>query len=235
MSTENCDRLNKALLEIKENIRSAALKAGRNPEDILILGVTKTVDIDQMQKAYDLGITNFGENRVQEFLRKSDIIHRECYWHIIGRLQTNKVKYLDKRIALIHSLDRMELAEALQARGEKLNHKFKVLVQVNVAGESTKAGIEPDNLKKFLIELSKMGNIHVKGLMTIAPNTNTPEDVRYVFRALKKLSVDMMRERVENINMEELSMGMSGDYSIAVEEGATIVRIGSAMFGERVY
>jgi pyridoxal phosphate enzyme (YggS family) len=220
---------------VKLKIAEAAEKAGRNPEEILLLGVTKTVDAETMQKSYDYGITHFGENRVQEYLRKSDIIKRECFWHIIGRLQTNKVKYLDQRITLIHSLDRMELAEALQARGEKIGCVFPVLVQVNISGENTKAGIEPENLKSFLLSLSKMGNISVKGLMTIPPYAEDPEEVRPVFRKLKKLSVDMARERVENISMEVLSMGMSGDYTIAIEEGATIVRIGSAIYGERVY
>jgi len=220
---------------VKRKIAEAAVKVGRNPDEIMILGVTKTVDPQTMQKSYDYGITHFGENRVQEYLGKSDIIKRDCYWHIIGRLQTNKVKYLDQRITLIHSLDRMELAEALQARGEKIDWVFPVLVQVNISGESTKAGIEPENLKNFLLSLSKMGNISVRGLMTIAPYTEDPEVVRPVFRKLKKLSVDMARERVENISMEVLSMGMSGDYTIAVEEGATIVRIGSAIYGERAY
>ncbi|HHW23020.1 MAG TPA: YggS family pyridoxal phosphate-dependent enzyme [Clostridiaceae bacterium] len=220
---------------VKRKIAEAAVKVGRNPDEIMILGVTKTVDPQTMQKSYDYGITHFGENRVQEYLGKSDIIKRDCYWHIIGRLQTNKVKYLDQRITLIHSLDRMELAEALQARGEKIDWVFPVLVQVNISGESTKAGIEPENLKNFLLSLSKMGNISVRGLMTIAPYTEDPEVVRPVFRKLKKLSVDMARERVENISMEVLSMGMSGDYTIAVEEGSTIVRIGSAIYGERAY
>ncbi len=229
------NELGNAIHSIRQSIKASALKAGRNPEDILLLGVTKTVDIDLMRNAFDMGITHFGENRVQEFLRKSDIINRDCCWHIIGRLQTNKVKYLDNRITLIHSLDRIELAEALQDRGEKINHIFSVLVQVNVAGESTKAGVDPDNLKNFLLKLSRMGNIRVKGLMTIAPYTEDPEDVRLIFRTLRKLSVDMERERVENINIEELSMGMSSDFNVAVEEGATIVRVGSALFGERLY
>ncbi len=220
---------------VKQKIAEAASRAGRNPDEILLVGVTKTVDIETMQRSYDFGITHFGENRVQEYIRKSDIIKRDCFWHIIGRLQTNKVKYLDQRISLIHSLDRISLAEALQARGQKIDYVFPVLVQVNVSGESTKAGIESENLKDFLLSLSKMGNISVKGLMTIAPYTEEPEDVRHIFKKLKKLSVDMARERVENISMEVLSMGMSGDYTIAVEEGSTIVRIGSALYGERVY
>jgi len=224
-----------AINNVKQNIREAALKAGRRPEDILLLGVTKTVDVETMQKAYDLGITHFGENRVQEYLKKSDIINRECHWHIIGRLQTNKVKYLDQRITLIHSLDRMELAEALQMRGQKINYVFPVLIQVNVSGEDTKAGISPDDLKNFVLEISKMDNIKVKGLMTIAPYTEDPEEVRYIFKKIKQLAIDIEREKVENISMTELSMGMSGDYKVAIEEGSTIVRIGSALFGERVY
>ena len=229
------EKMREAILEVREKIEAAAVRSGRDPNEILLLGVTKTVDVDAMQAAFDLGIKDFGENRVQEFVKKSDILNRECRWHIIGRLQTNKVKYLDSRITLIHSLDRIELAEALDKRGKKINYVFPVLVQVNVSGENTKAGISPENLKDFLLRLSKMGNIKVRGLMTIAPYTEDPEAVRYVFRNLKKLSVDIDRERVDNISMEELSMGMSGDYEVAVEEGATIVRIGSAIFGERNY
>lgn len=224
-----------AVNNVKQNIRDAALKSGRNPDDILLLGVTKTVDVEIMQKIYDLGISHFGENRVQEYLKKSDIIKRECHWHIIGRLQTNKVKYLDQRITLIHSLDRIDLAEAIQMRGQRLDNTFSVLVQVNVSGEDTKAGIYPDDLRNFILNVSKMGNISIKGLMTIAPYTEEPEEVRYIFKEIKKLAVDIEREKVENVSMEKLSMGMSGDYKIAIEEGATIVRIGSALFGERVY
>jgi pyridoxal phosphate enzyme (YggS family) len=229
------NNLKHAINNVIQNIRDAAVKSGRKPEDVLLLGVTKTVDVETMQKVYDLGVTHFGENRVQEYLKKSDIIRRECHWHIIGRLQTNKVRYLDQRITLIHSLDRIELAEAIQKRGQKINHIFPVLVQVNVSGEDTKAGIYPDDVMNFLTNVSKMGNIKVKGLMTMAPYTEDPEEVRYIFKKIKKLAVDIEREKVENISMEELSMGMSGDYKIAIEEGSTIVRVGSALFGERVY
>jgi pyridoxal phosphate enzyme (YggS family) len=224
-----------AIESVKKKIRDSALKSGRNPEDILLVGVTKTVEVELMRKAFELGIKDFGENKVQEFLKKSDIIDKDCNWHIIGRLQTNKVKYLDKRVKLIHSLDRIELAEALQKKGEKIGYIFPVLVQVNVSGEETKAGVNPDQLIDFILKISKMGNIKVKGLMTMAPYTENPEDVRYVFKNLKKLSVDISRERVENICINELSMGMSNDFTVAIEEGATIVRIGSAIFGTRNY
>ena len=236
MSDQNIEE---SINAVRQEIRSAAARAGRNPEDILLLGVTKTVGTELMKRAYVCGMKDFGENRVQEFVKKSDIfdkgVNLHINWHIIGRLQTNKVKYLDNRVVLIHSLDRMELAEALQRRGEKIGYVFPVLIEVNVSGEDTKAGIEPENLKDFLLKLSQMGNIQVKGLMTIAPYSENSEDARYVFRDLKKLSVDMERERVENISMQELSMGMSSDFKIAVEEGATIVRVGSAIFGRRVY
>ena len=228
------NNLKHAINNVIQNIRDAAVKSGRKPEDVLLLGVTKTVDVETMQKIYDLGVTHLREQG-SGIPEKSDIIRRECHWHIIGRLQTNKVRYLDQRITLIHSLDRIELAEAIQKRGQKINHIFPVLVQVNVSGEDTKAGIYPDDVMNFLTNVSKMGNIKVKGLMTMAPYTEDPEEVRYIFKKIKKLAVDIEREKVENISMEELSMGMSGDYKIAIEEGSTIVRVGSALFGERVY
>ena len=220
---------------VQRRIRDAAVRSGRNPSDIMLLGVTKMVEPDVMRNAYDLGICNFGENRVQEFIRKADIINRECDWHIIGRLQTNKIRYLDNRIKLIHSLDRFELAQALQDRGLRLGRIWNVLVEVNISGEETKTGLNPENVKDFVNEVAKMGNIHINGLMTIAPYTVNSEDVRWVFGDLKKIAVDIQRERIQNINMEDLSMGMSNDFEVAVEEGATIVRVGSAIFGERNY
>lgn len=228
-------QLKENLEAIRSRIRQAALRAGRNPDDILLLGVTKTVEPEIIQKSYDLGLRDFGENRVQEFIRKADIINRECRWHIIGRLQTNKVKYLDHRVSLIHSLDRLELAEALQARGEKIGRVWDVLVQVNVSGEETKAGLAPENLKDFVSTVAKLGNIHIKGLMTMAPYVANPEEVRWVFRELRKIAVDIQGESIDNMNMEILSMGMSNDFEVAVEEGASIVRIGSAIFGERIH
>lgn len=235
MNEDKCVQLKENLENVRNRIRQAALRAGRNPDEILLLGVTKTVEPDVMLQAYDLGIRDFGENRVQEFVRKADIINKECRWHIIGRLQTNKVKYLDHRVHLIHSLDRMELAEVLQARGEKIGKVWDVLVQVNVSGEETKAGVSPDQLKDFVKNVAELGNIHIKGLMTIAPYVEHSEEVRWVFRELRNLAVDIQRESIDNIDMEFLSMGMSNDFEVAIEEGASIVRIGSAIFGERVY
>jgi pyridoxal phosphate enzyme (YggS family) len=234
MSLEPGTSVKENLERVKARIRDAAVKAGRDPDSILVLGVTKTVEPDVMREAFDAGLRNFGENRVQEYLRKADIINRDCCWHIIGRLQTNKVKYLDQRVGMIHSLDRMELARVLDERGKKIGHEWDVLIQVNISGEDTKAGLSPENVRDFVNEASKLGNIKIKGLMTIAPYTVNPEDVRWVFRDLRKLAVDIQRERIQNINMEYLSMGMSNDFEVAVEEGANIVRVGSAIFGERV-
>jgi len=234
MTEEERIRLRENLESVRKRIRDAAARSGRNPDDILLLGVTKTVNPEVMREAYDLGLREFGENRVQEFLSKADIIGRECRWHIIGRLQTNKVKYLDHRVSLIHSLDRESLAEALQKRGEKIGKVWDALVEVNVAGEESKAGVSPENLKDFVRIISKLGNIRIKGLMTMAPYAKNPEEVRWVFRELHKLAVDIERERIENISMEHLSMGMSNDFEVAVEEGATIVRVGSAIFGQRI-
>lgn len=225
--------IGEAFNEIKENVAEAAIRSGRRPEDILILGVSKKVSPEILNEAFELGISDFGENRVQEYLQKADIVNSKCNWHIIGRLQTNKVRYLDHRITLIHSLDRLNLAEALSERGKKIDYTFPVLVQVNVSGEDTKAGVSPERVKEFMFEISKLGNIKVKGLMTMAPYDEEHEVVRGIFRKLKKISIDIERERIENVIMEELSMGMSDDYIIAVEEGSTIVRIGSAIFGER--
>ncbi len=235
MSEQSIGEIESNVLRIREKIAAAAAASGRKPEEIVLVGVSKTVGEDMVLAASQAGITQFGENRVQELLKKADNINKDVQWHLIGRLQTNKVKYLDSRIVLIHSLDRIELAQALQERGAKTNQIWPVLVQINVSGEESKAGISPEELLPFLKTLSAMGNIKVKGLMTVAPYSEDPEAIRWVFRDLRKLFIDTDRERVENINMEYLSMGMSNDYEIAIEEGANMVRIGSAIFGERIY
>ena len=235
MSERSLGEIESNVRRIREKIAAAAAVSGRKPEEIVLVGVSKTVGEDMVLAASQAGITQFGENRVQELLKKADNMNNDVQWHLIGRLQTNKVKYLDSRIVLIHSLDRMELAQSLQERGAKTNRIWPVLVQINVSGEESKAGISPEELLPFLKTLSGMGNIKVKGLMTVAPYSEDPEAIRWVFRDLRKLFIDTDRERVENINMEYLSMGMSNDYEIAIEEGANMVRIGSAIFGERIY
>ncbi|MGE5614148.1 MAG: YggS family pyridoxal phosphate-dependent enzyme [Bacillota bacterium] len=224
-----CENYNMICLRVKK----AAERAGRNPGDVKIVAVSKTVEPARIKKAIECGITDFGENRVQELCEKYDIINEDCNWHLIGHLQTNKVKYIVDKVSLIHSLDRMELAAEMQKRAEKAGKILDVLVQVNVSGEKTKFGIDPDEAVKFVREVSKMGNIRIRGLMTIAPEVQNPEDIRWVFTGLRKLLIDIKEENIDNIDMEYLSMGMSNDFEVAIEEGANIVRIGTALFGRR--
>lgn len=225
--------INENLEKINARIDAAAKKSGRNPGDIKLIAVTKTVDAQRIEKAISLGIKDLGENRVQEIKEKADIISTDCRWHLIGHLQTNKVKYILEKVSLIHSLDRLELANEIQKRAQKLGIQVPVLVQVNVAQEDSKFGINPENALEFVRELSQLGNIKVKGLMTIAPLVENSEEVRWVFANLRKLLIDIRRESIDNIDMECLSMGMSNDFEVAIEEGATMVRIGTAIFGRR--
>ena len=162
-------------------------------------------------------------------------LSERCRWHLIGRLQTNKVKYIIDKVHMIHSLDRLKLAEEIQKRAKASKRVINALVQVNVSGENTKAGISPDEVYEFLKILSQYPNIKVKGLMTIAPYTENPEDVRSVFKSLKNIYVDIGRENIDNIDMQYLSMGMSHDFEVAIEEGANIIRLGSSIFGQRQY
>jgi pyridoxal phosphate enzyme (YggS family) len=219
--------------KVCRRVRAAAERAGRKPEDVRIVAVSKTVEPERIRKAFECGITDFGENRVQELCEKYDIINVNCNWHLIGHLQTNKVKYIIDKVSLIHSLDRMELAAEMQKRAEKAGRSLDALVQVNISGEDTKFGINPGNAVGFMKEVSKMGNIRIRGLMTIAPEVQNAEDIRWVFAALRKLLIDIKEENIDNIYMDYLSMGMSNDFEVAIEEGANIVRIGTALFGRR--
>lgn len=223
------------LNSVRQRINKAAERSGRNPEDILLVAVSKTVGIEAIETAMKEKVLNFGENRVQELVKKYDILNEKCNWHLIGRLQTNKVKYIIDKVAMIHSLDRLGLAEEIQKRAQACNRVVNTLVQVNVSGEKTKAGISPDEVKDFVMKVSHFPNLKVKGLMTIAPYTDDPESVRWVFRHLKNIAVDIDRENIDNIDMQYLSMGMSHDFEVAIEEGANIVRIGTSIFGERQY
>jgi len=219
--------------QIMERVERAAQKSGRSAKDITVIGVTKTIEPERIKSAIKAGIVDLGENRVQELLEKYDVIDDECRWHLIGHLQTNKVKYIIDKVSLIHSVDSIELAREIQKRAEKINRVMDVLVQVNVAEEKSKFGIRKNETKEFIKELAQLGNIKVKGLMTIAPLADNPESVRYVFRELNKLLIDIKQENIDNIDMTFLSMGMSNDFEVAIEEGSNIVRIGTAIFGKR--
>lgn len=228
-------RIKDNLNTIKDRIATAAKRSGQNVEDIMLVAVSKNFPVDAIEMAIEEKIMNFGENRVQELIQKYDILSERCKWHLIGSLQTNKVKYIIDKVHMIHSLDRLKLAEEIQKRAESCNRVIDCLIQVNVSGENTKAGISPDEVYEFAKAVSQYPNIKVKGLMTIAPYTEHPENVRYVFKQLKNISVDIDQENIDNIDMRYLSMGMSHDFEIAIEEGANIVRIGSSIFGERKY
>ncbi|HPU41011.1 MAG TPA: YggS family pyridoxal phosphate-dependent enzyme [Acetivibrio clariflavus] len=229
------DYIKRNLEIIRERIEKAAAKSGRKAEDIMLVAVSKTVEPEKIIKAIDEGITELGENRVQELVQKYDIINRDCNWHLIGHLQTNKVKYIVDKVKLIHSVDRYSLAAEINTRAQKIGKKVDILVQVNISGEQSKFGAAAQDALELIRKISELENLRVRGLMTIAPYTTNPEAVRYVFFGLRKLSIDIEKENINNINMEYLSMGMSNDFEVAIEEGANIVRIGTALFGERKY
>ncbi len=223
------------ITEVKRRVEEAAKKAGRNPEDVLILAVSKTIDVPRIKEAVECGLNSLGENRVQEIMDKYEPMGEGINWHLIGHLQTNKVKYIIDKVCLIHSVESLKLAEEINKKAEKAGIIMDILVEVNIANEESKFGIKPEDCESFIRELSKMKNINVKGLMTVAPFTENPEENRGYFKGLKDLLVDINNKKIDNINMSELSMGMTGDFEVAVEEGATIVRVGTGIFGERFY
>lgn len=221
---------------IEENINEALIKSGREGDTVEIIAVTKTVDVDRIKEAIDLGLNNIGENRVQELIKKYDILGKGLDYHMIGHLQSNKVKYIIDKVKLIHSLDRISLAKELNKRAKSLNIHANALIQVNVAEEETKFGLKIEEVIPFIENIvAKFENIRIKGLMTIAPFAENPEDVRWVFRSLRQLRDKIANEKYPNVDMDILSMGMTNDYKIAIEEGANMIRIGTGLFGKRNY
>jgi len=221
--------LEQNLQRVRKEISAAARRSGRDPGDVRLVAVTKTVGVESVRQAAVLGLKDFGENRLQEAREKVAAFSELC-WHFIGPLQSNKAKEVITHFTLIHSLDRFSLAEELQRCGERLDLEIAALVQVNIAGEDSKSGLDPSDLPDFLEALRRMPRIKVEGLMTMAPWVDDPEEVRPVFRRLKELR---RKYRSPEMDLPHLSMGMTGDFSVAVEEGATMVRIGSALFGPR--
>ncbi len=225
--------LQERILEVKDKIKESAKKVGRSPEDITLVAVTKTVDEKIISESISYGINHIGENRVQDFLRKYEQVDEEVNWHFIGHLQSNKVKYLPGKVSLIHSLDRLSLAKELNRQGRLKEFVFNCLVQVNISGEESKYGLEPDSVARFLEKVSTMDYIKIRGLMTMAPFEKNPEDTRFVFEGLRKLKEKLEKEDFPNVNLKYLSMGMSNDYQIAIEEGSNMVRVGSNIFNTR--
>ncbi|MZP28999.1 YggS family pyridoxal phosphate-dependent enzyme [Heliobacterium undosum] len=225
--------LQENLGRVRQRIREAAMRAGREPESIRLLAVTKTVPVERIQEVVDAGVDLLGENRVQELLDKHPQVRGPVRWHMIGTLQTNKVKYIYDKVALIHSLDRLSLAQAIDRQAARLGRPIDCLVEVNVAGEESKHGVDRRELISFIRNVTAFEGIHICGLMTMAPYVDDPEEARPVFRDLYQLSREVDELGLQRVEMRHLSMGMSNDFEVAVEEGATIVRIGSSLFGGR--
>lgn len=228
MLTDNLNR-------VKEQIAFSCGKCGRNPEEVTLVAVSKTKPKEDILELYQSGQRDFGENYIQELREKHDSLPADIRWHMIGHLQRNKVKYIAEYITMIHSVDTLELAAAIDKEAAKHSRIIPILMEVNVAGEDSKFGVAPEEAASFAEAISHLPNVRLKGLMTSAPFVENPEEDRAVFRELRKLSVDIRQKNYNNVTVDVLSMGMSNDYQVAVEEGATIVRVGTSIFGRRDY
>lgn len=221
--------------EVKARIEAACARAGRNPEDVTLVAVSKTKPEEDIQALYDYGVRDFGENYIQELRTKHDDLPKDIRWHMIGHLQRNKVKYIADYVTMIHAVDTLPLAETIEKEGVRFDRIIPVLIEVNVAGEESKFGVTPENCVSFAEQFAGFPHIRLEGLMTSAPFVENPEDNRPVFRKLRQLAVDINKKNIDNVGMRVLSMGMTNDFEVAVEEGATMVRVGTAIFGARDY
>lgn len=228
MLTEN-------VIEVEKNIQAACDRAGRSRDEVRLIAVSKTKPVSDIEEVLTTGILDYGENKVQELSDKYDVLPKNIRWHMIGHLQRNKVKYLIGKTVLIHSVDSLRLAEQIEHEAAKADIVMNVLIEVNVAGEESKFGTTCNEAIELVKAVAALKHIRIKGLMTIAPFTDNPEDNRIYFKKLKQLSVDIKSKNIDNVDMDELSMGMTGDYEVAIEEGATMVRVGTGIFGERNY
>ena len=223
------------LKEVEQNILKACEKSGRSREEITLIAVSKTKPVSLLEEAYHAGIRDFGENKVQELCEKYEVMEKDIRWHMIGHLQTNKVKYLIGKTALIHSVDSYKLASEIEKQAAKQNCIMDILIEVNIAEEETKFGLSEEEVIDLVRNVAKLPHVRIKGLMTVAPYVVDSEENRQFFRKIKQLSVDIDNQNIDNVSMNILSMGMTGDYMVAIEEGATIVRVGTGIFGERDY
>ena len=223
------------LAEVEANICRACEKAGRDRKEVTLIAVSKTNPVEMLEACIENGIDVFGENKVQELCGKYEVLPKDLQWHLIGHLQRNKVKYITDKVELIHSVDSIRLAEAISEDAVKKGVNVDILIEVNVAQEDSKFGVKTEETEDLIRQISLLPNVFVKGLMTIAPYTEVPEENRTIFRTLKQLSVDIDSKNIDNVSMNILSMGMTGDYEVAIEEGATMVRVGTGIFGERDY
>ena len=227
--------LKENLYQVQENMKEACRRSGRAESDVTLIAVSKTKPLPMLEEVYSLGIRDFGENKVQELVDKAEQLPDDIRWHMIGHLQRNQVKYIVDKVYMIHSVDSLRLAEEISKEAVKRGIIVNILIEVNVAGEESKFGVPPEDTPGLVQEISHLPGILVRGLMTIAPFVENAEDNRIFFSALKKLYVDITNKNIDNVRMDYLSMGMTGDYEVAIEEGASFVRVGTGIFGERSY
>lgn len=224
------------LMEVESRVQAACKRAGRPREDVLLIAVSKTKPVELIREIMETGTKDFGENKVQEMCNKIEEIREPLNWHLIGHLQRNKVKYIVDKACLIHSVDSLRLAEEIQKEAVKKGvDKVPVLIEVNMAQEASKDGINASETEELVREVAKLPNVQVRGLMTIAPFVDDPEENRVYFRAMRKLRDQLKDMNIPGVEMTELSMGMTNDFEVAIEEGATMIRVGTAIFGERNY
>lgn len=223
------------LHQVEARIAEACRRSHRDPSEVTLIAVSKTKPVEMLQEVYDAGSRNFGENKVQEITAKYDQLPSDIHWHMIGHLQRNKVKYIVDKVTMIHSVDSIRLAQAIEQEAAKKNVTIPILAEVNVAEEESKFGLKVEEVLPFVQEVSAYPHVRIMGLMTIAPYVENPEENRPVFQKLKQLSVDIGGKNIDNVTMSVLSMGMTGDYEVAIEEGATLVRVGTGIFGARDY
>ncbi|MGN0204901.1 MAG: YggS family pyridoxal phosphate-dependent enzyme [Coprococcus sp.] len=221
--------------EVEKHIQAACERAGRSRDEVKLIAVSKTKPVADIEEVLSTGILDYGENKVQELADKYEVLPKNIHWHMIGHLQRNKVKYLMGKVAMIHSVDSLRLAEQIEHEAAKAGTVVNVLIEVNVAEEESKFGTTCEAAIELVEKAALMPHLKIKGLMTIAPFTENPEENRVYFQKLRQLSVDIKSKNIDNVDMDELSMGMTGDYEVAIEEGATMVRVGTGIFGERNY
>jgi hypothetical protein len=219
--------------EVRNRIRKACERSGRRPEDVTLISVSKTKPLEDLKAAYDAGSRDFGENKVQEIVQKAPQMPENVHFHMIGHLQRNKVKQVLPYVQMIHSVDSLRLAEQIEQDAAKAGLDMDILLEVNVAGEESKFGLAPEETEAAARKISELTHVHIRGLMTIAPFVADPEDNREIFKKLYQLAVDIRSKNIDNIDMSVLSMGMTGDYEVAIEEGATMIRVGTGIFGAR--
>ena len=220
---------------VKNNIEQACMRSNRDLSEVTLIAVSKTKPVPMLQEIYDAGARDFGENKVQELCQKYEELPQDIRWHMIGHLQRNKVKQVVGKAALIHSVDSYRLAQEISPQAQKQNITVPILIEVNIAKEESKFGIAKEDTIQLVEEIAELPNQTIQGLMTIAPFVDDPEDNRLYFREIKQLSVDIKNKNIDNVTMDVLSMGMTNDYEVAIEEGATIVRVGTGIFGARNY